>query len=135
MVKWYWDRESKRCDRFWFGGCDGNMNRFDSEEECLGRCKNSAGKTSSVDVNKCQQPRAKGSCRAELTRWYFDTYSQRCMAFLYGGCQGNENNFLSERECQRQCGGRVATPAPTFAPPTTTTTESPGVKPEKSSSE
>ncbi|XP_067680592.1 papilin-like isoform X6 [Haliotis asinina] len=132
VVKWYWDRENKRCDRFWFGGCEGSLNRFDSEDECLGRCRD-AGKTTSVEVNKCQQPRVKGSCFAELTRWYFDTYSQRCLAFLYGGCGGNDNNFMSERDCQKHCGGSVATPATTAAPPTTTTTENPGVKPEKSS--
>lgn len=26
-----------------------------------------------------------------------------CVQFNWGGCQGNENNFLSERECQLRC--------------------------------
>ncbi|KAM4835908.1 collagen alpha-3(VI) chain [Thomomys bottae] len=37
-VAWYYDHNKKSCGRFWFGGCGGNENRFDSQEECEAVC-------------------------------------------------------------------------------------------------
>lgn len=36
--------------------------------------------------------------------WYYDAYSGRCQAFVYTGCGGNANRFISEEQCERQCG-------------------------------
>ncbi|XP_058155826.1 collagen alpha-3(VI) chain isoform X3 [Dasypus novemcinctus] len=38
VVKWYYDPVTKSCARFWYGGCNGNKNRFNSEEECEQVC-------------------------------------------------------------------------------------------------
>ncbi|XP_066984826.1 uncharacterized protein [Macrobrachium rosenbergii] len=38
IKRWYFNRESNRCETFRFGGCGGNLNNFETEEECLATC-------------------------------------------------------------------------------------------------
>ncbi|XP_075611903.1 uncharacterized protein LOC104630265 [Balearica regulorum gibbericeps] len=38
IIKWYYDKQANACAQFWYGGCDGNANRFESEEECRESC-------------------------------------------------------------------------------------------------
>ncbi|KAM9488327.1 collagen alpha-6(VI) chain [Clarias gariepinus] len=38
VLKWFYDQEQNKCSHFWYGGCDGNLNRFDSKKECETRC-------------------------------------------------------------------------------------------------
>ena len=40
---------------------------------------------------------------AIVPRWHFDPSLGRCLQFEYGGCEGNENNFATERECHHRC--------------------------------
>lgn len=44
-----------------------------------------------------------GPCRGEIERYYYNTLTQKCETFYYGGCQGNANNFKSYQECQKSC--------------------------------
>uniref|UniRef100_A0A671R8M9 BPTI/Kunitz inhibitor domain-containing protein n=1 Tax=Sinocyclocheilus anshuiensis TaxID=1608454 RepID=A0A671R8M9_9TELE len=38
VVKWYFDPKANSCAQFWFGGCQGNKNQFDSQEGCRKSC-------------------------------------------------------------------------------------------------
>nr|XP_013816000.1 PREDICTED: collagen alpha-1(XXVIII) chain-like [Apteryx mantelli mantelli] len=38
IIKWYYDKQANACAQFWYGGCDGNANRFESEKECREAC-------------------------------------------------------------------------------------------------
>ena len=42
-------------------------------------------------------------CMGYFPKWYFDSKVNKCKKFIYGGCQGNGNNFESIRECERTC--------------------------------
>ena len=35
---WYYNKKQQRCGRFIYTGCGGNGNRFETEDDCMGRC-------------------------------------------------------------------------------------------------
>ncbi|KAK2845045.1 hypothetical protein Q5P01_011704 [Channa striata] len=38
VVKWYYDATANSCAQFWFGGCLGNGNKFETEKSCRDAC-------------------------------------------------------------------------------------------------
>ena len=52
----------------------------------------------------CEMPSARGPCRASITRFYYNKVTQKCSRFIWGGCEGNGNNFASQLECGITCG-------------------------------
>lgn len=53
----------------------------------------------------CKLQLSKGLCRALIPRWWYDAGSEKCIPFNFGGCDGNENNFPSEKACLSTCSG------------------------------
>ncbi|KAM4522179.1 low-density lipoprotein receptor-related protein 11 [Odontesthes bonariensis] len=51
----------------------------------------------------CASAPVVGPCKGTFPRWYFDQQAGVCKHFLYGGCQGNHNNFLQESDCVSEC--------------------------------
>ncbi|XP_034643473.1 BPTI/Kunitz domain-containing protein-like [Trachemys scripta elegans] len=52
----------------------------------------------------CQLGPDIGPCKAWVPRLFYNSSSQHCELFIYGGCQGNPNNFAEEEECLQACG-------------------------------
>ena len=96
-VKWYFDTEYGGCSRFWYGGCEGNDNRFKTQEECKEVCVSPKGK------DACYLPKISGPCEGYFPTWYYDTGRKQCGQFVYGGCLGNANKFKSREECEELC--------------------------------
>uniref|UniRef100_A0A3Q4BR86 BPTI/Kunitz inhibitor domain-containing protein n=1 Tax=Mola mola TaxID=94237 RepID=A0A3Q4BR86_MOLML len=57
----------------------------------------------------CQAPSNVGPCRAAFPRWHYDAAAGDCDSFVFGGCKGNNNNFLSKHECLSACRGVTGT--------------------------
>lgn len=51
----------------------------------------------------CAMKADDGPCKAIHIRYFFNIKSRKCEVFEYGGCHGNENNFLTLEECQEKC--------------------------------
>ncbi|XP_007936637.1 eppin [Orycteropus afer afer] len=51
----------------------------------------------------CKLPKDTGYCMAYFRRWWYDKENNTCSSFIYGGCQGNNNNFQSKTLCQNFC--------------------------------
>ena len=94
---YYFDSQTKQCEPFEYGGCLGNKNRFSSKLECENYCLHPD------DIEPCEQPMVTGVCRGAFQRWYYNKAERRCKSFIFGGCQGNKNNFATERECHETC--------------------------------
>lgn len=101
--KYFFNSTSQKCEKFVYGGCGGNKNRFDTIDDCQKRCESSA-EESTIDKCKLFPPTTGVSCMAYLERYFYNSTSSQCEMFIYGGCGGNENNFLTVEACQKGCG-------------------------------
>jgi len=54
-------------------------------------------------IDPCSLDKAIGECKAAIPRFYYDKKKGTCHPFLYGGCRGNANNFVSMEDCERKC--------------------------------
>ncbi|MGH0136683.1 UNVERIFIED_CONTAM: hypothetical protein FKN15_075962 [Acipenser sinensis] len=93
----YFDIDTQKCEPFDYGGCQGNENKFNTLADCEEMCLVERGK------DPCQLEEDPGPCRSIIIRYFFSTISQKCEPFMYGGCLGNANNFLTLKQCQDSC--------------------------------
>ncbi|XP_005373386.1 PREDICTED: tissue factor pathway inhibitor [Chinchilla lanigera] len=134
ITRYFYNNQSRQCEPFVYGGCLGNLNNFESLEECKNTCDSSENEllvdryivtpTPPVTVNTksltshstrdpriweyqgpswCLAPADKGMCRANETRFFYNSVLEKCLPFKYSGCGGNENNFDSKRACVKAC--------------------------------
>uniref|UniRef100_A0A671KY97 BPTI/Kunitz inhibitor domain-containing protein n=1 Tax=Sinocyclocheilus anshuiensis TaxID=1608454 RepID=A0A671KY97_9TELE len=131
-MKWFFEVRSGECVQFWYGGCDGNSNSPSQQRNLWRNMKMfMISKTQNQSLNPvnlmtlnnlqkstkrtkrmyCLFPTARcflekdsgGACGSYMSRWYYSQQTKKCMHFWYGGCGGNENRFLTEDECFREC--------------------------------
>nr|XP_046229372.1 low-density lipoprotein receptor-related protein 11 [Scatophagus argus] len=77
-----------------------------------------------VSQDPCAAAPVVGPCKGTFPRWYYDQNAGECKHFLYGGCQGNHNNFLQESDCVSECIQKSPAFKPaSAAPPTTKQTD------------
>nr|XP_048296810.1 WAP four-disulfide core domain protein 6A-like [Myodes glareolus] len=55
------------------------------------------------NIDVCSLPQDSGPCLAYFPRWWYNKKTGLCTQFIYGGCQGNLNNFQSESICTSIC--------------------------------
>ncbi|KAL5503585.1 hypothetical protein EMCRGX_G010557 [Ephydatia muelleri] len=90
---YFYNSTSGKCEKFVYGGCGGNANRFSSKQQCNDKCV-------------CSQPPVTGPCELAFPAFYYNARKNTCVPFIYGGCKGNSNRFSDANTCQETCGGR-----------------------------
>ncbi|XP_028413435.1 papilin-like [Dendronephthya gigantea] len=95
ILRFYYNSQTRQCERFYYGGCRGNRNNFKTKEFCEETCK--------TDRDLCTLPAVPGPCEAHIERYFYNSSTSKCEKFYYGGCEGNENNFETIMQCKKSC--------------------------------
>ncbi|XP_028905246.1 WAP, Kazal, immunoglobulin, Kunitz and NTR domain-containing protein 1 [Ornithorhynchus anatinus] len=97
-VRWRFDARRGACATFLDDGACGvaRGNRFETYEACQRACVRGPGAT-------CTLPAVQGPCQRWEPRWAYSPLLRRCHSFVYGGCEGNGNNFESRERCEDAC--------------------------------
>ena len=111
--RWWYNKQTKTCEPFGFGGCKGNANNFLDQESCERECdiekkkankaneeklendENNSQLTHSDDDLKpkpkssiCYQDKETGYCKAYFPKFFFNKETKKCEKFIWGGCGG-----------------------------------------------
>ncbi|KAJ8371486.1 hypothetical protein AAFF_G00308040 [Aldrovandia affinis] len=110
VQRWFFSIAVGACLPFWYGGCGGNTNRFNTESECFQACGSyiPAVFQGTEDLGllskaTCSLQQDEGGCQNYTLKWFFDTKQSECSRFWYGGCGGNTNKFETQEECESLC--------------------------------
>lgn len=95
--EYFFNLSTMTCEKFMSGGCHHGGNQFPDEATCMGFCTPKKG------PSYCYSPKDEGLCSANVTRYHFNPRHKTCEAFTYTGCGGNDNNFVSMKDCKRVC--------------------------------
>ncbi|CAL8304684.1 unnamed protein product [Lota lota] len=107
-VTWYYEPSSNSCLSLTScpgggpsGGPGGGPGRpqgkvFQHYEECMQCCGPEL-------AGPCGLPSLQGPCKAYEPRWAYSATLLQCQSFIYGGCDGNDNNFESKEACEETC--------------------------------
>ena len=95
-------------------GCPNEMVYDETKQQCIQRT--SCGKLMDHVIvqlvcyclDTCSLPVNTGPCFGEFPRWFHNSTSGQCELFLYGGCGGNSNQFVSLKDCLEYCGIYIA---------------------------
>jgi hypothetical protein len=129
FARFYFDKGTKSCKPFNYGGCMGNDNNFADQSSCEEVCSKHLvqnDRTPRQDTRLrptpknaiCKMAMDAGPCFALMSRFYFNFATRKCEEFLYGGCKGNANNFKTMQQCISGCGKHPgSTPFPPLPPP------------------
>ncbi|XP_071965848.1 uncharacterized protein [Antedon mediterranea] len=99
FLRYYWNKNTKQCEQFTYGGCDGNKNNFKTIERCEDKCRPEPPANCLLEVET-------GLCLAAFNMFYYDSATKQCKSFTYGGCGGNGNRFNTYKDCQDSCFAR-----------------------------
>jgi len=106
----------------------GNENNFADKSSCEDVCSKHLVQNDRIPRIQGPRPTPKneickmamdaGPCFALKPRFYFNFATRRCEEFIYGGCKGNANNFMTMQECISGCGKHPrSAPFPPLPPP------------------
>ncbi|KAM9841687.1 kunitz-type serine protease inhibitor A-like [Aulostomus maculatus] len=96
IPRYFYNPATQSCENFTYGGCDGNHNNFETEKACLQTCR-------PADICEADPVEGNITCLGYFPHFFYNSTSQTCEGFVYGGCGGTGNNFETERECQLAC--------------------------------
>ncbi|KAM9716411.1 WAP, Kazal, immunoglobulin, Kunitz and NTR domain-containing protein 2 [Menidia menidia] len=111
-VSWYYEPKANSC--FPLGRCPGDGpagGLLDSYDQCMRCCgpeltgpePTSPELTGPELTGPCSLPSSQGPCKAYEPRWAYSSVLGGCRSFVYGGCDGNQNNFESKEACEEAC--------------------------------
>lgn len=102
--RFYYDDTLNRCVPFDAKGCAAS-NSFASVEDCTFFCRQPDVFLEKVPTVACFLPKVRGFevCFNGQTRWFYNAEKKRCEWFMYSGCFGNWNNFVSYTDCEAVC--------------------------------
>ncbi len=89
--RYFFHERSQSCKEFTWGGCQGVV-PFETLEECKNAC----------EPSPCTLLPDAGPCKASIEKYYFDSSTNTCKEFSWGGCKGNVP-FDTLNDCQSQC--------------------------------
>ncbi|XP_037499332.2 papilin [Rhipicephalus sanguineus] len=100
MQSWFFDYKRSYCRMYNHSKCAGGMNRFETEQDCMKICLQTAKPKPVCSV----EPRMSlVLCVFRKKHWYFDAKANTCRQSERKKCGKGKNRFPTFQECMKRC--------------------------------